>query len=426
MTITETSDGEFGNQSVNWKFNKKIMSYLFDPLYKNSLYLALTRVFNAACGFIFWVLATRLYPIEAVGIATALVSSLGIIDGVSRLGADFSLIRYMPIRDKSKVMSSCLIITLIASVIIGIIYIAAIKLISPSLSFVRDTKYLLLFITFVIFNSISSTTGNSFIAIREAKLYFYQNILLALRLILLFPFIIYESFGIFAAMGLATISSAVYSFHRIVKKIRFELKLDKQFIKESFNFSFGNHVSDLLVVVPTLVLPIMILNMVGEAETARFSIAYSIGSIVLIIPDSLSHSLFVEGSHGEDLKENLFKALSIICILLIPAVAFIYFFGDYLLEIFGKNYIEAFELLRLIAISSFFVTIHSLFIPIQNIRMQIRSIVLLNFIRAILLLGSSYILIKEYGVIGVGYAWLITYILISIGIICFAKKVKWI
>ena len=426
MIITETIDGEFGSQSANWKFNKKVMLYLSDPLYKNSLYIALTRVFNAGCGFIFWILATRFYTIEDVGIATALISSVGIIDSVSRLGVDFSLIRYMPIRDKNKVMSSCLIITLIASIIVGLVYIAGINLISPALSFVRDTRYLLVFITFVIFNSLYSTTGNSFIAIREAKLYFYQNIILALRLILLFPFVIYESFGIFGSMALATIASAVYSFFRINKNIHFEAKLDKQFIKESFNFSFGNHISDLLVVVPTLILPVMILNMVGEAETARFSIAYSIGCIVLIIPDSLSRSLFVEGSHGENLKDNLLKVLSIICILLIPAVTFIYFFGDTLLGVFGKTYTEAFELLRLITISSFFVTVHSLFIPIQNIRMQIRSIVILNLIRAILLLGSSYILIKEYGVIGVGYAWLITYVLISLGIIGFAKKVKWI
>jgi hypothetical protein len=43
-----------------------------DPLYKNSVYIMLTSVVAAAYGFIFRIIAAKLYPKEDVGIAMAL------------------------------------------------------------------------------------------------------------------------------------------------------------------------------------------------------------------------------------------------------------------------------------------------------------------------------------------------------------------
>ena len=43
-----------------------------DPLYRNSMYLMATSVVSAGFGFLFWILAAKLYPKEDVGIATAL------------------------------------------------------------------------------------------------------------------------------------------------------------------------------------------------------------------------------------------------------------------------------------------------------------------------------------------------------------------
>jgi len=52
---------------------------LSDPLYRNSLFMAFTSVFNAGCGFFFWMIAARLYTVEQVGLATALISALGLV-----------------------------------------------------------------------------------------------------------------------------------------------------------------------------------------------------------------------------------------------------------------------------------------------------------------------------------------------------------
>ena len=63
-----------------WKMcTKALKKYLNDPLYKNSFFVMLTSISNAGFGFIFWMLAAKLYPKEDVGIATALISSMALL-----------------------------------------------------------------------------------------------------------------------------------------------------------------------------------------------------------------------------------------------------------------------------------------------------------------------------------------------------------
>jgi len=41
------------------------------PLYRNAIYLMLNSAILAITGFFFWVVATRLYPVEGVGLVSA-------------------------------------------------------------------------------------------------------------------------------------------------------------------------------------------------------------------------------------------------------------------------------------------------------------------------------------------------------------------
>ncbi|BAF58575.1 membrane protein [Pelotomaculum thermopropionicum SI] len=403
----------------------ELKQYLGDPLYKNSFFIVLSRVSNVACGFFFWMLAARLYSTEDVGVATALISSLGLVIQFSRLGFDFSLIRFFPLNDRKKVFSTCLVITTISSFGVGIIYILGISLFSPELSFLKEGKYALIFILIAVINSIAAITGSTFVAKRDANYYFIQNLFMALRVPFLIPLTFLGCFGIFGANGLAFLLASLFDLLLLYKSTGLDLKVDKKFVRESFKFSSGNYISSMFLSVPTLVLPIMIVNLLGGSEAAKYYIAFSIGNLVLIVPDALSTSLFVEGSHGEGLKKNVIKAGLAIYAFLIPAVLFLYFSGGFLLKLFGKDYVDALELLRILSLSSFLAAVYSLFAPIQNVRMKVESIIKINLARFLLLLGLCYLFILKFGIVGVGYAWMITYMLLVIVIVYVAKKENW-
>jgi O-antigen/teichoic acid export membrane protein len=402
-----------------------IKKYTNESLYRNSFFLIVTRYFNLICGFLFWIVAARSYSIEDVGLATVLIASLELVSIISKFGIDFSLIRFLPLRNKINVLSTALIIVSVSSSMTGIGYIFLTNLFSPNAFLNQKIIYKLLFIIFAVMASVVSITGQSFIALKKGNFYFYQNICFVSKLIFLISLVFLGSLGIFFSIGFSYLLASLFSIIVIHLTIGLRFFIDKKFIKEAIGFSLGNYIADLLFILPSLIMPIIVINILGDTETAKFAIAFSIGNLILVIPDALGTSLFVEGSNGGSLRDNAAKAIFIIYILVTLLSTFIYLFGGLILSAFGKNYTEASELLKIFALTSFLIPIYTLFIPIQNVRMEVRSIIKLNSIRFFLLISLSYIMMKNFGIIGIGYAWMLTYGILVLMIIVFLHMKGW-
>jgi O-antigen/teichoic acid export membrane protein len=391
----------------------KLPNIFKDHLYRNSMFLVLSRLLNATAGFLFWVIAAKLYTITEVGTATALISSLGLIMLFSRFGFDLSLIRYVVNADKNKVFNTSLVITTIAAAIISLIYILGINFlqVSPSL----NLSYGMLFILIAILNSIALITGNMFLALRKGQYFFIQTVLICLRVFLLFPLANLKSFGIFLALGTCYVLSFIFSLWVLHKEVKINfLEIDRPFIKESFKFSIGSFISNILMEAPILILPIMVLHLLGQAQTAIYYIAMTIGNLALIVPYALSVSLFVEGSHGQPLKQNIFRACTTAYLFLIPIIVIISLWGKNILALISQEYVEAYDLLFLVIIASSFAVIYMVFISVQNIKMRVERNIKFNLLRFVLLLGTSYYLIPKYNINGVGYAWLLTHVILTL------------
>ncbi|AEB67943.1 membrane protein [Methanothrix sp.] len=406
---------------------KAIAGMAGDGLYRTSFFMAFANIMSAGCGFFFWIIAARLYALEQVGLATALISSLALVALFSTLGFDSSIIRFLPLEDKGKVISTSFFVTTGASIIFGGICILLMMIMTPSMPFWQDPGNSLAFILVAALNSIAVMGGYAFVADRKADHYFLQNLLQAIRIPALVPLAFLGVFGIFGAIGLGYLTAALYSLTKIQLSIcRIRPQADREFIRKSLRFSSLNYLSSLLYAAPTLMMPILVLSLLDEAEAAKYYIAFALGTLVLIIPSSFGTSLFVEGSHGNSLKKSAFRAGGASLMIMLPAVLVLFFYGDQLLGLLRGEYVEGFGLLKIIALSSFPVACYSLFIPIQNVRMRVESIVKLNALRCILLLGLSYVMVNRYGILGAGYAWMITYMVIVIWVGWVALKEKWI
>ncbi|MGB4165803.1 MAG: oligosaccharide flippase family protein [Methanosarcina flavescens] len=391
-----------------------------DELFKNSFFQLATTMFNNGIGFLFWLIATRYYSVEEVGIATVLMSSLNIILILSTLGLDYSLIRYINTKEKSKILSTCFIVTSTVSLTIGSVFILTAKYISSSISFLQSPIYAAIFLITVLIGSLFFITGIAFKALRKSNFFLLQYIFSSLKIALLVPLVFLGGWGIYISSQLACLAAVLFAYKRFKEYLSVEI--DISFLKDAFNFSLHNYLSRNLYEAPTLILPILILNLLGEKDAALFNIAFLIGNFVLIIPTAICTALFVEGSYGENLKTNIIKSVIFIGVLLIPAISFLNIYSEFLLNIFGAQYSKASFLLELISISSIFVSIHLVYIAIQNIKMKSQVILHINLIRFVLLGSLGYIMIGKMGIIGIGYAWLVTHVLINILIIYLVKK----
>jgi O-antigen/teichoic acid export membrane protein len=263
-------------------------------------------------------------------------------------------------------------------------------------------------------------------ALRRSEFRFLQSLSLGIRIPLLVPLIIFGSIGIFLCVGIGYLIAAFVGLLLIIKIVPLTYSINREYIKESFNFNFLSYFASIIQSLPVLVIPILILNILGSENAAQFSIAFAIGNIIYIIPVAVGTSFFVEGSHGINLRKGATHALTAIYILLIPAVLVIFFFGDWILGLFGAKYLAGSELLKFLAISSIFGTIYYIFVPLQTIKMKIENVVLINILGMCLLLILSYYLMIVWGLAGIGIAFLVTYILLATFIMIWIKSIGWI
>ena len=394
-------------------FQTKIhyINFMHDPLFKNAFFLMLSCISTAGFGFIFWMLAAKFYSASDVGIATGIISSMTLIVNLSRLGLDYSIIRFFPTHDKCRVFSTSTIIPTFIALIFGLIFILGINFFSPELLLLRSPLYLFFYLISLISSSVIFMAGISFVAIRAAEFQLYLNMIVGSRVLFIILFISLGAIGIFYAVGASFFFAFIVSLVLIIKSgINLKLEIDRKFLTDSFNFSAGNYLTGLFMTVPNTLLPIMILNMHLVEQAAYYYIVYGIVFLLFMIPDSISTSLFVEGSNGQSLKKTVIRALVIIFLFLIPIGLFLYIYGAWILGFIGQDYVAGgLGVLRLMIFASFFVVVNNVYFAIKRIQKDTKEITVLSGIIFILLIGFSYLLLPILGIKGIGYAWIISY-----------------
>jgi O-antigen/teichoic acid export membrane protein len=127
---------------------------------------------------------------------------------LSLLGFDISSIRFLPEReDKAELINSCLTISFIFSLLLAMIFIAGIDIWSPSLSIIRESKFLLLL--FIVFTAIAPLHGlqssGVFVGFRKTEYSFTQTIVTLARVGIV-PFLVtFGALGIYASYGLTPV-----------------------------------------------------------------------------------------------------------------------------------------------------------------------------------------------------------------------------
>lgn len=406
-------------------FFTKISGLSNDPLFKNSAYIMLTSLSIAGFGLLFWILAANLYSNEDVGVASAILSSISMITLLSKFGFDQSIIRYFPHRNKSHILSTSVIITSIIAIALSVTLIVLGDIISPAMSLLKD--YAIQYIIISTLSAITPILGYAFVAMRMGRMYFIQGLFQNLRLIFLFLFVFIGSMGIISSIGISLVLTVAFSIIVLYIQGIKPSKLSRVFLRESWSFSMKNYLSGVLLAVPSLTIPLMVLNSLGSEQTAYYYLSFSIASVLFIVPNAINISLFVEGSHGESLRKCTLKSAVALFAVLLPGVLFIGLFGGNILSIIGSEYSEGLELLNLLAVSSFFVAICQVYISIKKVQKDMNIVILLSSLIFALLLGISYLLIKcNFGIASIGYAWILGYGLSATAIVVIALKDGWL
>lgn len=401
------------------------------PLYSNAFYLMLNTAVMALCGFFFWMVVARFYTEAEVGFGSAIISAISLTAIISLVGLNTSLIRFLPHADKpQELINTCYTLGGLVSLIVSSIFIAGLGFWSPALAFIQQNAiFTAAFIVFALLWTLSSLVDYTFIARRRAAFVLSKNTIYSVLKIPL-PILLvlfFHTFGIVASWGIAIAIALAASLFLFLPRVQNPYKpvptLKLSLIKDMWQYSGGNYLSNLLSASPAFILPLMVVNLLGAEQNAYFYIAWAIAGLLFAIPRAVSQSLFAEGSHFEDkLRESVIKSLKFTFLLLVPAVIVLILLGKWLLLLFGQSYsLNALKLLWILSLSSLPLAINHLYSSILRVKSRIKELMTIWGFMAISVLLASYLIMPATGIMGIGYAWLGVQAVVAIYILGFRK-----
>lgn len=407
---------------------QKLRQVLRSPLHRNSLYLMTNSGVMAGLGFIFWLVAARLYPTEDVGLGSALISAAMLLSFIGSLSLGYGLIRFLPTAGDQRqgMINSSLSLAALASLIVCIIFLAGLPLWSPAFLVVRSNPiFVAAFIVFVVAWAFYSIMSNIFVGFRRAEFTLANGIIYSLSKVACVAALalLFGVFGIFASWGIAVVIALAVSFlwflPRLLPGYRPRPALQRQVTNEMFHFSFANYVSMGFWNAPQLILPIMVANLLGATTNAYFFIVWSVAGLLFAIPTATSVSLFAEGSHQmEYLGRDLLRSLKFTIVLLLPAMVIILVAGDKILLLFGSEYsVGGAHLLWLLVPSALPVSVNLLYLGVARVQKRLKDIVLIAGGIALGTLVLSFFLLPHMDILGAAVAWLAAQSLVALALL---------
>jgi len=417
MNLLEPHSNQPHRNSINIPgLQDKLKQVWHTSLYSNAIYLMISSVTSSLLGFIFWIVAARLYSTEQVGLASAIIAAAGLMAMFATLGMDMGLLRFLSRAENPVVMiNTVFTIGIITSTIVTFVFVAGLGFWSPALVFIRQNSlYLIAFIIVCIVNQINGLLSHALIANRRTGFVatgsLISNLLDLFLVILLAGFL--QSSGIFTAWGISLVVSFLIGIFWFLPKVqpgyRPFFSVNRQVVNDMIGFSLANYLATFFWSAPGTILPLMVVNLLGAESNAYFYIAWSIGSTLPLIAGAVTTSLFAEGSKDEKtLEPNIWRSLKMSFIIILPPSILVIVLAPLLLHFFGKSYAgNGTSLLRIITLSSIPTVINITYISIKRVEKNLKALVIFTCIQGIASLLFAYLLMPPMGLNGIGIAWL--------------------
>src|SRR3989339_855043 len=379
---------------------RRLLAAWNEPLYRNSMYLILNSFVMALFGFVFWSLAARTFSSSEVGLATAVISAVSLVASLSLLGFNVSILKF---KEKS-LNFTALVMCSIVAFILSVLFLLFVNVFSPNLSFLSSqVLYIVGFVAFSVLSVVYFLMNSMLIAQGRTGVVFVKDTLFSLVKVILI-FFISGVFGLLVSWYLGIALAVVISLFFI----HMERKLFD--VRKVFHFSFYNYLSNILGILPNVLLPLIIIHYLGASYAAYFYVVWMIANLLFIVPTAMTQNLLSSGK-----EEKIKKAYMSSIILLLLGVLGLFVIGKFLLNLFNPEYVLALPLLYILALSSIPYGVKRIYQTKLNIQGHVKKVIVMDVITLFVTLVGSVLFI-EYGLLAVGLSWLMGNILSIIGV----------
>lgn len=401
----------------------KLKGIYEENLLKNSMYLIMTNFSSMIIGFMFWMVATRLYSSSDVGTVSAMLSSMILISIISCVGLPMAITLYLPtdVKNANGIINSCLIVGIIVSIIFSTIFILGITIWAPKLvQVLGNLKLILMFIMATMMTTISLLMSSMFTAGKRSSFQmFKENTFGISKIFALVLLPTYGAIGIFISWSTGLIIAMVVGFFLLFKLWRYvPMPVFDPIIKNMTKFSLASYIGATLYNIPKFIFPIIIINSISAESAGYFFIAMTVASIFYGVPEATAGPFLSESSDTERFWNNVTKVIKFNMYLLIPGLLLLMIFGRFVLNVFNPIYAEhSFDTLIILAMASIPISFIIIFIMIRNVQKRLSDGIKINMVVATMSITLSVFLMRIWNIEGIAISYLIANIIVAIIII---------
>jgi O-antigen/teichoic acid export membrane protein len=392
-----------------------------DSLLRNSIYVMSSSAVTAASGYLFWMVATHMYPPEDVGLASALIGTVMLASTIASLGTAPTLIQVLPRCEAgypwSLTFNAVLFAGTVASLLSGSIAAVLLPQLSPRLTITsQQTGYTISLVVGVPLMTLIGLLDAAFVAERAAGSALAQTavfgvlripfIVLPLLLGLSGVLVICISWSLAAGAGVVCGALLVPQLGR---SYRLAIRGIGRQVRSILSSLASQQLISLGALAPMYLLPVIVTARLSPTQNAYFYTTWQVGSIFFVVSSSVGVSLLAEGSHEpSSVVAKARDSALIIGVLLVPAMLFALLGGHLILSTFGPAYaLNGYALLVILIASAVPEAITNVCIAVLRVQRRLRRAAMLNLSMAVLTLILAWILLPQLGIAGAGWAWLI-------------------
>ena len=393
-----------------------------DSLIRNSILLVATNVINAGVGYLYWMVAARLFEDAVVGRATAVIAAMNLTALVSNLGLGTSLVQHLSSRRTedswTRYVSAVFLLGFGTALTTGTAVALVLPHVVSAFGPVMNWPTRIVFVVGAVSWVMSGLIDKMFVAERRADGMLARNSMFAVGKLLLVIPVGLASFGnerwLVGSWVLGSILSVtaavVFVVPRIGRRIRIRTTGTRAEIRSTFASTLGHHLANLGGEFPMYLLPVIVISRAGDEASAYFYVTWMVGSIFFTVSSAASSSLFAEGSHSPEESAHQFRrALVLIGMILTPVALAMVVMGRTILGLFGAQYSGAgYGLLLLLVVSAVPDALTNVWVARWRVLGWISQTAIANVGMAIIALAYTWWQVPNMGIAAAGWGWIIS------------------
>jgi O-antigen/teichoic acid export membrane protein len=382
-----------------------------DSLARNSILIMASTVGTSGLGYLFWMVAARSLPADAVGAATALISAATVVSMLSNLGIGHMFIQRLPGTPAevwSRIVSGGLLIGCTATVIASVA--AAVVLPRMAANFAVLNAPAL--VATAVALTASTLLDYVFVAHRASHGMFWRNVALAAGKVVVLPMLtesgLHDEKAVLLAWTLPSIAVTVVTLVSSPQRLKAGARLTTEKltaeVKHVRTALKGHHLINLAQAGPGALLPVLVTARLGAGANAHFYVAWMTASVLFMVSPAVASAFYAERRNAGNVEVK--KAATLILAVVGAPAILLFTAGDHILALFSSSYAAGGGLLKILVVASIPDAITNLAVAHWRSRGNFHRCRNLNLVMATTTLLLTWLWLPGLGIAAAGLAWL--------------------